>query len=62
MLSSYPQEGPAGRYWVQWQMVTVVGAVPSMTGISTLLKAARDGKRSRRERPRWTKAAAAPLL
>jgi hypothetical protein len=33
-----------------------------MTGISALLKAAGDGKRSKRERQRQAKAAAAPLL
>jgi hypothetical protein len=61
-LSSYQQEGPAGRIGVQWQRVAKKGAMPSMTGISALLKAARDGKRIRRGRQHEAKAAADPLL
>jgi hypothetical protein len=62
MLSSYQQEGSVGRIKVQWQTGAILGAVPSMTGISALLRAARDGKRTRRGRQRRTKAATAPLL
>ncbi|KAH4922888.1 hypothetical protein HBI79_174010 [Parastagonospora nodorum] len=42
MLSPYQQEGPAGRIGVQWQTGAILGALPSMTGTSALLKAARD--------------------
>lgn len=48
-LSSYQQQRAAGRIGVQWQKrVAIEGAMPSMTGISALLKAARQGKRSTR--------------
>ena len=57
VLSSYQQEGPVGRIGTQWQKGAILGAVPSMTGIKALVKAARHGKRSRRRRQRQAKAA-----
>ncbi len=46
-LGPYQHSDPAGRIGVQWQRVAVVGAMPLLTGISTVVRAARQGKVSK---------------
>jgi hypothetical protein len=62
----HPQLVSAGRSsganWVQLPKGVSLAILPSMTGNSALLKAARQGKRSRRGRQRQAKAASAPQL